>query len=192
MAEIHTNRRRSAPPPPPATSGERVAHDLYVEPAWCVRGLLGVEEFDGPIHDPACGTRSLVGVLGEEDYIVTGSDIRTGTDFLKRSRRRYVNIISNPPFNLAEAFVRTALERTDRKVAFLLPLAFLESSRRRELFATTPLARVIVSRSRISMPPADVTTKWGGGVRAFAWYVWDHAHYDQRGPRLGWFDKVGE
>ena len=35
------------------------------------------------------------------------------------------NIITNPPYNAAEAFVRVGLQRSRRKLALLLRLAFL-------------------------------------------------------------------
>jgi len=175
--------------PPPPTPNERVKHDFYVEPAWCVRGLFSAVSFDGAIHDPACGTGTILKVCKELGYVCAGSDIRGAPswDFISDAPFTVSNIISNPPFNLAEPFIRKAWAVTTKKVAFLMPLSFLESARRKKLFTDCPLSRVIVSRSRISMPPAYVTTKWKGGVRAFAWYVWDHDYEGE--PRLAWFDK---
>ena len=176
--------------PPPPSPNERVKHDFYVEPVWCVRGLFSVEPFDGAIYDPACGTGTILKVCEEWGYHCSGSDIRPvgdcQMDFLDGNLMAE-NIVSNPPFHLAAEFIQYAYQSTMRKVAFLLPLSFLESARRKKLFTDCPLSRVIVSRSRISMPPAHVKTKWKGGVRAFAWYVWDHDYEGE--PRLAWFDK---
>ena len=58
-----------------------------------------------------------------------------GVDFLKAARR-FDNIVTNPPYNAAEGFVRAGMEQSTRKLALLLRLAFLEgANRQRTIFA---------------------------------------------------------
>ena len=70
------------------------------------------------------------------------------------------------------------------KVAVLARLALLEGIKRRELFRSTPLARVWVSSRRVSMPPGGSDIEAKGGSIAYAWFVWDHAHTGS--PVVGW------
>lgn len=174
----------------------KIESQWFVEPAWAVEALLDVERFSGVVYDPAAGSGTIPGVLCGRGYRATCSDlvdrgngIVGGADFLTMPERERVdNIVSNPPYDQAEAFVRKALLIARYKVAFILRLSFLESRRRREMFERTPLARVWVFSDRVSMPPGgrpDIEAK--GGSVAYAWFVWDHDH---RGPpALGWLSK---
>ena len=77
------------------------------------------------------------------------------------------NIITNPLFKHAEAFVTKALELAEDggKVAILCRLAWLEGmGRKQRLFDVTPPARVWVFSRRLFMSR--------GGLITFAWYVW--------------------
>lgn len=172
----------------------RADDDWYVEPASTVEALFDVERFKGMIYDPACGLGTIPKVAESRGLPSYGSDIAergyglSGKDFLTTPHPSVANIVCNPPFKLAEAFLYRALEIASYKVAFLLRLTFLEGQKRRALFANTPLARVHVCSSRISMPPgaalAAGTVERGGGSVAFAWYVWEHG-YDGK-PTLNW------
>lgn len=98
---------------------------------------------------------------------------------------RAPNIVTNPPFKLAVPFVRKALDLAPNKVAMLLKIAFLEGQERAKLFAQSPLARVHVFSQRLAFVPGDGSRKLdGGGMMAFAWFVWDKQHVGA--PVLGW------
>lgn len=199
---IDTRRERRASALATVDSGAaivprlRAAHDFYVEPRWAVEALLEVERFPGQSWDPACGGGTIVQAMRARGYACGGTDIepRGGTtvtaDFLVPHPAEGVpfsfvhNIVTNPPFALAEAFIARALSLATAKVAMLLRLSFLEGQARRTLFETTPLARVWVFSRRVSMPPGGSCSPAKGGAVAFAWYVWQHGH---RGPpQLGW------
>ena len=95
-----------------------------------------------------------------------------GHDFLTTSRV-CDNIVTNPPYNCAEGFVRTGLRSARRKVCLLLRLAFLEGvNRYRTLFSRQPPSRLWVFSERITFYPSGAVRK-GTGTTAYAWFVWD-------------------
>jgi hypothetical protein len=164
--------------------------DLYETPEAAVHALLRGWAFIGPIWEPACGPGAIVRVLRAFDYDVVATDIedygcpgaRGGIDFLMQAQAPagVKNIITNPPYRLANKFVRHALELVPR-VAMLLPLRFLESSGRNDILDGGTLAHVFVFRNRL---PMMHRAGWHGpriktGAIAFAWFVWAREH---RGP----------
>lgn len=161
---------------------QRHAFDWYKESKIDVDKLFDAEQFDGPIHDPACGGGNIPTVAIARGLTATGSDLVDrgygigGRDFLEDTTPR-VNIVSNPPYILGERFVQHALTITERKVAVLVRLAFLEGqARRRRLFVPHPPSRVLVFATRPSMPPGDLDIEAKGGKVAYAWILWDRAH----------------
>lgn len=176
----------------------RADEDFYVEPAWSVEALLDAESFIGDVYDPACGTGNIVDVCRARGLDTWGSDLVDrangrfgpgGLDFLTISlssgRKKLAgSIICNPPFKNAENFIRRGIEVTDRKVAMLVRLAFLEGQKRRAMFEALPLSRVLVFSRRVSMPPGGLGIEAKGGSVAFCWIVFEHGH---RGPAtIGW------
>lgn len=169
--------------------GLRHADDYYPTPPAGTHALLMVEQFDGDIWEPACGDGAISRVLEKWGYKVHSSDLVDrgfGTprvDFLMERKSLAPNIITNPPFKLAVPFIRKALELTTKKVAMLLRINALEGLERRRLFETTPLARVYVFSKRLTFERGGLATH-GGGMLAFAWFVWEHGHTGK--PTLGW------
>ena len=165
--------------------------DFYPTPAWATHALIENEAFKGDIWESACGNGAMSVVLEKTGQSVISSDLfdrgygDPGVDFLT-PRRRADNVITNPPFNAAEGFVRAGLGAANRKFALLLRLAFLEgANRRRTIFTEAPPARVWVFSERITFYPAGAVQK-GTGTTAYAWFVWDK---DASGStELKWFD----
>ena len=152
--------------------------DFFPTPKWATHALLEHEKFEGDIWEPACGDGSMADVLIERGYPVAATDLfdrgygEAGIDFLTTSRTAS-NIVTNPPYNAAEGFVRAGLEKADRKFALLLRLAFLEgANRQKTIFAVAPPTRVWVFSERITFYPAGSVQK-GSGTTAYAWFVWD-------------------
>jgi hypothetical protein len=84
------------------------------------------------------------------------------------------NIVTDPPYNSAEGFVRVGVKSARRKFALLLRLAFLEGANRANtIFAKCPPSRVWVFSERITFYPAGALQK-GTGTTAYAWFVWDN------------------
>ncbi len=152
--------------------------DFFPTPEWATRALIDNELFEGSLWEPACGDGAMVRVLEQTGCPVVATDLfdrgygEPGVDFLKAARR-FDNIVTNPPYNAAEGFVRAGMEQSTRKLALLLRLAFLEgANRQRTIFAKTPPARVWVFSERITFYPAGAVRK-GSGTTAYAWFVWD-------------------
>jgi len=172
-------------------SPERERDDFYPTPPEGTAALLAVEQFDGTIWEPACGDGAISRVLEAAGHEVISTDLidrgygRGGVDFLLDWQTWADNVVTNPPFKHAEAFAEHALRRSRRKVALLCRLAWLEGQQRRRMFTGTPLARVWVFSSRLKMQRGRLHREGeGGGMVAFAWFVWEHGYAGA--PRLGW------
>jgi hypothetical protein len=166
--------------------------DLYGTPAVATEALLRVEPtLPLRIWEPAAGRGAIVDVLRAAGHKVLASDLvdygipgqASGRDFLLECRtpEGVEAIATNPPYKIADDFVRHALRLCPR-VVMLLRLAFYESERRRDILENRGLARVHVFRKRLPMMHRD---GWEGrkanSGMAFAWFVWDRAHI---GPPL--------
>src|SRR4051812_10861580 len=109
--------------------------DYFPTPAWATHALPDNETFDGDIWESAGGNGAMADVLAMYGNKVVSSDLydrgygEAGIDFLD-CKRSAPNIVTNPPYNSAEGFVRSGLEKADRKFALLLRLAFLEGANR--------------------------------------------------------------
>lgn len=166
----------------------RTSFDFYRTPVNAVEALLAVEKFTGDIWEPAAGDGAICRVLERHGYPVRATDLidrgygEAPHDFLTSSYRA-MNIVTNPPFSLAEKFVKLSLERTSGKVALLCKLQFLEGAKRKTLFETTPLKRVWVFSKRLTMTRNGADTP-ASGMICFAWYIWDHGYTGE--PRIGW------
>jgi len=170
-------------------------HDFYPTPPNATEALLSVERFEGSIWECACGNGAISKVLEAHGHKVLSTDLvnrgygETPIDFLTVPPMRSVaNVVTNPPYSLAEDFVRTALSVTTAKVAMLLKLAFLEGEKRRRMFESTPLARVHVFSRRLTMM-RNGAPKRSSGMIAFAWFVWEHGYAGF--PRIHWLCTSG-
>jgi len=155
--------------------------DFFPTPAWATHALIESEDFKGDIWESACGNGAMSKVLEQTGQSVISTDLfdrgygDAGIDFLK-PRRRAANIVTNPPYNAAEGFVRSGIKASDNKFALLLRLAFLEgANRQRTIFTDAAPSRVWVFSERITFYPAGAVQK-GSGTTAYAWFVWDKDH----------------
>lgn len=152
-------------------SHERHASDFYETPAEFTVALMDFLRLskNEVIYEPACGDGEVCEVLWEYKHHVVFSDIRSTKicpdedeteDFLSEENRGYEAgwIITNPPFNLAEKFIRKALSLTSN-VAMLLKATYWHSASRSGLFNESPpagtrttayMAAIYGARKRIS------------------------------------------
>jgi hypothetical protein len=152
--------------------------DFFPTPAWATYALIDNEKLEGDIWESACGNGAMSNVLEHTGQRIISTDLfdrgfgEIGEDFLA-PRRRAANIVTNPPYNAAEGFVRSGLSQSTKKFALLLRLAFLEGSNRANtIFAKAPPSRVWVFSERITFYPSGAIQK-GSGTTAYAWFVWD-------------------
>lgn len=170
------------------SSAGRPINDFYPTPRSAITALLKRVEFGNNILEPACGRGDISRVLEEYGHKVISSDLfdygygEVGVDFLDRLDWSG-DIITNPPFNLAEKFLQRALSLDYGKIAFLLKLAFLEGQSRSKLLERSPLKEVLVFRKRLSMTRNGKPPR-GSGMIAFAWFIWEKNYSGK--PVIGW------
>lgn len=164
--------------------------DFFPTPRWATFALLDNERFDGLTWECACGDGAMSLVLEDSGLNVSSTDLyargygEAGVDFLTADRQAD-NIITNPPYNAAEAFVRQGLQQSRKKFALLLRLAFLEGANRANtIFSKCPPSRVWVFSERITFYMAGAERK-GSGTTAYAWFLWDKDA--PSGTELKWF-----
>ena len=163
--------------------------DFFPTPRWATYALIDNEKFKGDIWECACGDGAMSEVLKETGNQVKSSDLynrgygEADHDFLSTDRK-FVNIITNPPYNSAEGFINKGVEQAESKFALLLRLAFLEGAgRARGIYTYSPPSRVWVFSERITFYPKGVKVT-GGGTTAYAWFVWDKNHSGE--TKLHW------
>ena len=172
--------------------------DLYESPPEAVRALLKAERLPEVIWEPCCGPGSIVRVLRSAGRQVYATDLVdyespdqdcSGWDFLLERQLPIGTqaIVTNPPFKLANEFVRHALMLCPQ-VIMLLRLSFLESVGRSDILDSGKLARVHVFKNRLPlMHRASWTGNKSTNAIAFAWYVF---HQKWCGPtqlyRISW------
>jgi len=166
----------------------RIPHEFYPTPPEAVRALLSVEDFDGPIWEPACGEGAIAIELAAAGHSVVSTDLyaygfgRSGIDFLAEPAPRARHIVTNPPYGhgLADAFMLSALaltRQTGGKVALLLNLASLCHPRRTALWRKIPPARIYAIDDIVCWP----AHRYGPAPEAFTrhrycWAVWHPGH----------------
>ena len=144
---------------------ERIDGDLYVTPSWVFDALLSVEAFPSGRFDAA--------------------PVNPTFNFLSEVAEPKSAIVTNPPFSLAERFVRRSLELTELKrgkVAMLLPLAWDAAKTRRDLFERAPFKTKYTITKRIRWE--NLEQKKAGPSMNHAWFVWDWNHSGP--PTMGW------
>lgn len=164
--------------------------DYYQTPIWATEKLLEIEQFEGNILEPCSGAGAISKVLEKYGYSVISSDIREDDNVYGKKgidvfdiNKRVENIVTNPPYFCAKEVIEKCLQITDKKVAMLLKLAFLESANRYEFFKNTPLKTVNVFCKRVNPVPEGVELKSSGTI-AYAWYIWEHEYKGK--PQIQW------
>jgi hypothetical protein len=170
------------------TSAGRPDDDFYPTPPEATEALLAREKFEGTIWEPACGDGAICRVLAAHGHSILATDLNYrdygmgDIDFLT-CQLQAANVITNPPFKLAEEFIHHALKQTTGKVAMLCKLQFLEGGKRKIMFESTPLKKVYVFSKRLTMTRNGEKMK-NSGMIAFAWFVWEHGY--EGDPTVAW------
>lgn len=115
---------------------KRPPTDFYPTPPEVTVALinfLGIEKA-ARIWEPAAGNGMMVRTMEHHGYSVVAGDIQTGQDFLQQDHNGCNWIITNPPFCIAEQFIRHAAPMPLDGFALLLKSQYWHSSKRLKLF----------------------------------------------------------
>lgn len=164
--------------------------DFYPTPDFATIELLKREKFNGSIYECACGDGAIAKLLPKENKIYA-TDLydrgygKSGVDFIKHDFKGWKcnNIITNPPYSLAQDFIEKALQVTTDKVAMLLKLQFLEGAKRYDMFKSTPFKKILVFSKRLTLSRNGVKQK-NSGMICFAWFIWEHGYAEN--PTIDW------
>lgn len=134
------------------------------------------------VREPAAGAGAMLGPLSLAFPLadISARDVEPRmegvlrSDFLEETDDPEAELIfTNPPFRLAEQFVRQAhrLSRSGTYIVFLLRAGFLESARRRDLFEQYPPieAWFLRQRPRFAGPNVEPGTT---DAAMYVWLVW--------------------
>jgi len=179
--------------------------DFFPTPPWATRALCqhvtgklsAWEHVDQSVWEPACGIGSMAAPLGEFFGRVHASDVHDYGygevhDFLQPYAPQQVSgastpdwIITNPPFRLADDFIRRSLEIAQVGCAMLVRSAFQEGVERYALFMEHRPAivaqfaeRVIMTKGRLLDPnrlyfdPATGKMKRPSTATSYCWMIW--------------------
>ena len=155
--------------------------DCYETPREATLTLMKCEQIPRRIWEPACGPGAIVSVLRGSGRQVVATDLvdygcedsDSGVDFLMETRAPtgVSCIVTNPPYKLADQFVRHGLWLVPR-VIMLLRLAYLEGANRSDII-DHHTARVHLGRERLPMMHRHgwEGSKLGSAAMPFAWFV---------------------
>jgi hypothetical protein len=174
----------------------RARYEFYPTPPEATRALLSVEQFDGPIWEPACGRGAISMVLEAAGHQVVSTDLiqrdyGTGEiDFLRETEPRAKHIVTNPPYGrgLGDAFVKHALDltrETGGTVAMLLNLASLCHPNRHDLWVNNPPSAIHALDELVCWPEGDPTlARSSTAQHRYCWIVWRPDHVGS--TSFGW------
>lgn len=171
-----------------STTRERVEDDYYATPYDATKMLLDSVGFTGSFLEPCVGGGHIAEVIKQYyDTEIFGSDLidrgypnTLVTDFLTYSfDRKFDNIVTNPPYSLAQEFLEKGIEviNDNGKIAMFLKIQFLEGVKRREMFIKYP-PRYIYVFSKRQNPwrngnQVDEKGKPWASTMCFAWFIWE-------------------
>lgn len=155
---------------------ERRDNDWYPTPPEVTEALIPYIRQYGTIWEPACGDGAMAKVLRHHFRCVYASDIAdrgygdAGINFLNCGHDETA-IVTNPPFNLSEEFVRHALTLTHQRQGYVAMLLRHEwdCAKTRSYLFQYPFARKVV----LTWRPRWIADSTGSPRHNYAWYIWD-------------------
>ena len=163
---------------------EREQNDFYATNPKIVEKLFTEckIDFSKNILEPCAGNGHIAKVFKDRGYNVTCADLIQREypldktwNFLEQQETFDGDIVTNPPYELAQECVEKALEMIPkgRKVVMYLKLTFLEGKKRRKLFDTNQLKNVYVLTQRSNCAKNGDEELFGAGAVAYAWFEWE-------------------
>ena len=159
---------------------ERHVDDDYATPSWVTRAILP-HLSPSVVLDPCCGHGAILDVVADQWKVPTfGIELDAGR--AKQAKMRHcvarsdalgshewpsALIVTNPPYGLAEEFIRRALsQRSAFDRAFLLRLNFLGSQKRAGFHRDNPSDVYVLPRR------PSFTSDGKSDSTEYAWFVW--------------------
>jgi len=173
--------------------------DLYETPDIAVRALL--QHWEPPnafVWEPCAGRGAISRILIQEGYVVSAQDlvnhpgkdnyIKTEIDFLMESAPPMTNmtIVTNPPYKLANQFIRHGLSMNCVFVA-LLRLMAIEGAGRSDIMAKC--SHIFAGIERLPMLHREgwMGAKQMNSTIPYGWFVFDPNHIgDTILRRISW------
>jgi len=166
---------------------ERHKEDFYATNPKALEIFLEQLKKDNIVLSPfiwecAVGMGHLSRVLIEYGYTVTSTDIvdRGYTtlperDFLLAEGTWHGDILTNPPFKLAEKFVEKGMKllSQNNKLLLFLKIQFLEGQRRKKLFEEYPIKYVYCYSARQQCCRDAKFEEFTATTQFYAWYIWE-------------------
>jgi hypothetical protein len=141
--------------------------DFYpTDPLW-VHALLRHHHFYGDISEPCCGDGAISKVLINHNVISSDvTDYGYGEIEDALSIPSHQNVITNPPYIIAEKLIDHWLNTTEESIAVLMRLNWLEGQNRYNKYINNRPNKIILITNRM---------KVFGKTSQFphAWLVWD-------------------
>lgn len=173
-----------------STTRERVSNDYYATPYESTNALLNNVKFYGNFLEPCVGGGHIAEVIKKHypnesiycmDLVDRGYPNTLVNDFLTYDflDQKFDNIITNPPYSLAQEFLEKSMKITNEggKVAMFLKIQFLEGVKRLEMFKKYPPKYIYVFTKRQNPwrngNPLDEKGKPWSSTMCFAWFVWE-------------------
>jgi len=172
----------------------REENDFYATEPKAINELLKVYKyFNSNIWECCCGKGHLSEELKKHSYNVYSSDlINRGygkvESVFKKEYNNY-DIITNPPFKIAEKIIEHLFKISENKVriCMLLKVQFLEGKKRKEFFKKYPMKYLYVSSSRIRTCKNGNFEKYKNvNSIAYAWYIWEVGNKEE--TKIRWFN----
>lgn len=143
------------------------------------------------VWECACGQGHLAKVLKDNGYEVKSTDLIDrgwgGTqDFLQTTEKFKGDILTNPPFKLAEQFVAKSFELLEEGnyAIFFLKVQFLESKSRKKMFEKYPLKYLIVNSERQQCAKDADFEHLKATTQCYCWYVFQKGYKGE--PVIKW------
>jgi hypothetical protein len=160
---------------------KRENNDFYATNPKALELFLDRHEVEKDVWEPSCGQGHLSKLLETRGYAVKSTDLidrgygTGGVDFLQCSEQVEGDILTNPPFNLAEEFVCKGMDllKDGRQLILFLKIQFLEGQKRKKLFEKYPPKYVYCHSSRqLCSRNGDFET-YNSTTLFYAWFVWE-------------------
>ena len=160
---------------------EREQNDFYATDPIAIKLLLEQEKFS-KILEPACWMGHLSKPLIEAWYEVESYDLVDRgywkvKNFFDITEWNW-DIITNPPYAIAQKFVEHSLDiiKPWAKAALFLKVLFLDSRTRKKLFLENPPKVIYVCSGRVNCVKNWDFDRYSSTALAHAWFVWEKGY----------------